>query len=156
FIAGAFALGIPLKITEQAAYLVAACLTAWLFVRLTRNKWAGVGLLALLAFNPVLLHHELGRVIREGVYISLSLSLLALVGLALFLDFHQERPSTQARIVIPVNLGVVGGAFWLTRDEGLWLVPALAVLASAYAIAAWRECRISRDRVRARGRLLEA
>jgi hypothetical protein len=156
FIMGSFMLGIPLKITEQAAYLAAAGLTAWLCMRLTRNKWVGVGVFTLLAFNPVLWHHDLARVIREGLYISLSLSVLALFGLALLPDFHQETPSTQTRLVIPVALGVAGGAFWLTREEGLWLVPGLAVLAGAYAIAAWREWRISRDRVRAQRRLSEA
>jgi len=156
FIAGSFALGIPLRITEQAAYLVAAGLTAWLFVRLTRNKWGGVGVFTSLAFNPVLWHHDLGRVIREGLYISVSLSVLSLFGLALFQDFHQETPSAQTKIIIPVALGVVGGAFWLTREEGLWLVPALAVLVGAHAIATWREWRISRDRVRARQRRSQA
>src|SRR5690606_11921369 len=78
FIALSAALAIPLKLAEHLLYLgVSAALAAALARRLHRPG-AGLLLFAALAFNPVLWHPELARIIREGLYLSESLALLGL------------------------------------------------------------------------------
>src|SRR5262249_14749888 len=48
---------------------------------------------------------------------------------------------TSARVILLVTLGLLAALFWLTREEGVWLVPALAVLVMAGALRLWRDWR---------------
>jgi hypothetical protein len=138
FILAAFLAGVPLKIAEHGIYLAAAGLAAWLLLRLTDRRWLAFAAFALLALNPVMLRPELARVIRENLYIGLSLAVLGLAGIVLL----QRRPAPQSSVVralLLIALGLVGALYWLTREEGVWLGPALAVLLMGSAIIAWRE-----------------
>ncbi len=126
FVCAASLLAIPLKIAEQAVYLAASALTAGLVRRRVGRNHLPLILFGLLAFNPVLWHNQLARVIREGLYISLS---LALVALSVIIAFPtQEKDRYGSRILCGIGLGIVAGAYWLTREEGIWLLPTLAVV----------------------------
>ncbi len=138
FILAAFVAGIPLKIAEQLTYLAAAGVSAWLVWRLTRRQWLAFALFAILAFNPILWRPELARVIREGLYISLSLAVVMLAGVVL-LQSKQGALARNVRAPLLIALGLVGGLYWLTREEGVWLVPALTVLLVGAAVTTWRE-----------------
>jgi hypothetical protein len=138
FILAAFLAGIPLKIAEQSAYLAAAGLAAWLVARLTGKQWVAFALFVLLSFNPLLWHPQLARVIREGLYVSLSFVIVILAA-AVLLPRKDARPSLTVRNLLLIALGLAGAVYWLTREEGIWLGPALAVLLAAGAINPWRE-----------------
>jgi hypothetical protein len=125
FICAASFVAIPLKIAEQAAYLAASALTAELVRRRAGNPRLALILFALLAFNPVLWNVALARVIREGLYVSLS---LALVTLTIVIAFPTRAGGRGRSVFQGFCLGLIGGAFWLTREEGIWLLPALAVV----------------------------
>jgi hypothetical protein len=129
FILSAFATGIPLKLAEQGMYLAASGLMAWLVARLTRNRWLALVLFGCLGLNPMLWTTNLARVIREGLYISLSLTVVTLAAI-LLLDADHLR-SANKRFALLLMLGLVSATYWLTREEGIWLVPALAVLVVA-------------------------
>jgi hypothetical protein len=140
FILAAFVSGLPLKLAEHAVYLAAAGLAAWIVARMARSRWLGLLLFAALAFNPVLWHEQLARVIREGLYGSLSLALVALMAVAA-LGHHGGWRFLPYRLALFVAAGLVGGLYWLTREEGVWLAPALAVLlggAGLDAFTLWR------------------
>ncbi len=123
FIAASSFLAAPLKLTEHLVYLAVAALVAVYVARQAGRRWLGLALFTLLALNPVFWDPLLARVIREGLYVSLS---LAVVGLAVLATF--DRGGGVRRALQGVALGLVAGAFWLTREEGLWIVPALAVV----------------------------
>ena len=55
FIAAASGAGIPLKIAEQIAYLIAAAIVCLIVHRFTRSRWLAFLLFVGLAFNPVCL-----------------------------------------------------------------------------------------------------
>ena len=111
FIVAAFATGIPLKLVEQGLYLAAAGLTAWLVGRLTRSIWLAGILFGCLALNPVLWTAYLSRVIREGIYISLSFAVMVLAAAVLL---QQSALSVKTRVAFLLMLGLAGGSFWLT------------------------------------------
>ena len=136
FVLMAFAAGIPLKLAEQGLYLAAAALATWLVARLTRSKLLALGLFACLALNPAVWSISLSRVIREGEYIGLSPAFLLMAAVVLLLP--KPALSRPVRWIFLVGLGVIGGFYWLTRDEGMWLAPALAVLLIAAAIGVWQ------------------
>ena len=138
FIALASVTGIPLKMAEHGAYLGACAGFAWVAARVLRSPVAGLACLAVLAFNPVAWSPDSGgRVIREGLYATLTLAILALAAHA----FLGGACTVRARRVSLVALGVVGAVFWLTREEGAWLAPSVAVMAVAWAVT----CRPSRE-----------
>ena len=133
FILAAFLAGLPLKLAEQILYLAASGLAAWIATRMSGRRLVGLILFAVLAFNPLLWHDQLARVIREGIYGSLSLALVMLTAGAL-LGYRWGSRIFPYRLLLFVAAGLVGGAFWLTREEGIWIAPALAVLLGAMAI----------------------
>ena len=122
FILLSFAASVPLLIAEHCVYLAACCGTAMLLGRSAGPVLATL-LFGLLAFNPVLWNSELNRVIREGLYISLT---LGCVGLTIATALP-TRP-VPGRVPMGALLGFVLGALWLTREEGPWLLPALAAV----------------------------
>jgi hypothetical protein len=123
FIVMAFALSIPLKIAEQLAYLGASSITAFMITRAAGRRWIGLLMFTGLAFNPVLWHHWLARVSRESLYTALSIGLF---GLVILISFPELR-RTRRNVAIGLSFGVVWAAFWLTREESIWLLPACLV-----------------------------
>jgi hypothetical protein len=131
FTLAAFAAGLPLKLAEQGAYLASAGLAAWLAARLTHSRAVAFLLFAILAFSPFLWIGPLSRVIREGLYISVSLAGMMLTAAVLL---PRAALTTRARLALLVCLGIVAAIFWLTREEGVWLFPAVAFLILAAAV----------------------
>ncbi|MDP6952159.1 MAG: hypothetical protein QGF53_05300, partial [Alphaproteobacteria bacterium] len=125
-------LGLPLQVAQDLLYLFAgALLLAFLWPRI-RRWWVVAGLYALYAFNPMLTDVESLRVVREGVYTPLTVLLVALV----LWWWHWRGRGLTWRVLPALALGVVFAALWLTREEGPWLFPALAVAALACALSA--------------------
>jgi len=140
FILAAFLSGLPLKLAEHVVYLAAAGMTAWIVARMARSRLLGLILFAVLAFNPLLWHEQLARVIREGLYGSLSLAVVVLTASAI-LGYHWGWRFRPHRLVLFVAAGLIGGVYWLTREEGVWLAPALAVLLGAVCLDAFTRWR---------------
>jgi hypothetical protein len=127
FIACSAVAGIPLKIAEHLLYLFCSFLAARYVVRITGRETIGLIMFVLLAFNPVLWTQALARVIREGIYLSLSMLLLILSLIALFPS--QGGSKSRNGIVLKALItGIVAGFYWLTREEGIWLAPALTII----------------------------
>ena len=135
FIAAAHAAHLPLKIAEQLVYIGASFIISNLVAtRLPRGKALGTALFALLCLNPVLWYPDLARVLREGLYVGLSLGVL---GLAAAASFPPARGSPSRAIVTGLLLGSTAGAFWTTREEGVWLVPAVAAVGAMGLARQW-------------------
>ena len=127
FIVIAFWASVPLKIAEQLVYLGACALTAGVVRRQTDSHLSLI-LFALLAFNPVSWNISLARVLRQGLYMSLSLAVVTLVVVVAFPTSSDSKRSVRGVIFKGVGLGLLSAAYWMTREEGLWLVPVLAVV----------------------------
>lgn len=124
FIAAVFVLGAPLVATTHLLYS-AAC---GLLVRALKPLRLGVGLtfalFVILLFNPVTYdtgHHI--RVLRQAIIPLLSL--LVLAGLIGFATRH-DAPARR-RLPWAALLGVGLSCFWITREESVWILPAVAL-----------------------------
>ena len=136
FIACIALTGIPLLTAQQLLY-AAACLAVCLaLVPLIRHKVFLVLLLAILLFNPMSVTNTVAtRVLREGIYPALTLlSLAGAIGLVLRL----EKP-LKHRLIWMLLTGFALSAFWLTREERIWILPVLTVLAGVAAYRVWIE-----------------
>jgi hypothetical protein len=135
YMAGLQEFGIPLTIAHLLLYGL-ACFTACFAVKpLVRTQfWLGA-MFVVLYFNPM--ENDVGSwsTIRSQVNGSLALLTLACAtGL-----FVRRRSSLRSIMRWSVALGASFAAFWLTREEAVWIDPALAVLLAAYLYPAVRE-----------------
>lgn len=135
WIAAVFLAGLPLLFAEHLFYLAACTVFVAAVAPLAaeRRRWGPVGLQSavlwtILAFNPMSFSDgPMTRVTREGIYPALTL--LVLAGAAA-LALRRGEP-LRRRLPWAVLLGLALGAFWLTREEGVWLVPSVLLLTAA-------------------------
>jgi hypothetical protein len=128
--------GVPLFLSQHLLYagacaaLVRACRPA------IASAAARFGFYALLLWNPMTFDaSSLGRVLRQHVYVSLGLLLFA--GLAAL--YFRRQETLRRQLPWAALLGLSFGAFYLTREETVWIAPSLALLAGAVLVAAARE-----------------
>ncbi len=120
FLAANAALGMPVTLLMALLYLFACGLIA--------NTLRGLGLnryLVLIVFVVILFHPALFplRIIRDNIYPALSLIIISGVIRIVFV-----RPQQDQRLLSVVPYGLVFGLFWMTREEGIWIVPGLLIL----------------------------
>ncbi len=114
--------GFPVKLLEHFLYLLAVLLLSQVARRLTGSRLVFVVVFCVLAFSPLPWMFEGGaRVTREPLYQILTLLVFAYAAMVFL--------KGDTRISTGRVLGVVAAFFWLTREEGVWLLPAIAVLA---------------------------
>ena len=118
--AASFGLGLPLLLGEQLLY-AASCAAVVCAIRpVVKSEGARLALFALLLWSPWSFADQvMTRAAREGIYASLGLLVFAsAVGLAL-----RQGSSRTTLVRWAVLLGSSGAALWLTREEGVWIVP---------------------------------
>lgn len=140
FIAVNFLLGPPLRLTEQLVYLAAAGVLSLVAARLV-GRWMAAGLFVVIACNPVQ-WVGLQRVLRENIYGSEAMLLFALAARLFVIEAGAPlgRP-LGGRLGGPLALGAVFTAYWLTREEGPWLLPSLGLILLYWLVQrlrAWR------------------
>ncbi|MFZ2397429.1 MAG: hypothetical protein WAW31_01950 [Smithella sp.] len=120
FLAANAVLGIPVTLLIALLYLFACSLIANTLRDLGLNKY-----LVLTIFVVILFHPELfpTRIIRDNIYPALSLIIISGVIRLVFAPLQKDQ-----RLVSVVPYGLVFGFFWVTREEGIWIVPGLLLL----------------------------
>jgi hypothetical protein len=134
FIALSSFTGIPLKLAEHSVYLGCSLYFSLVVGRVFGSRSLIAALFVLLAFNPAIWAPDVGgRVVRENLYVSLGLWVVALAIRAFLSDrLASARDELRRNGGALATLGVVGALFWLTREEGLWLAPAVVFLAACW------------------------
>jgi len=133
WIAAAFRAGVPLLLSQNLLYIFACLVVVQSLRPLLKRPLYGVLLYALLLFNPLSFQDQVAtRVIREAIYPALTLLVMAcFTGLAL-------RPADGWRTCPwAAGSGISLAAFWLTREERIWLIPSIALLALLSAWLVW-------------------
>ncbi len=132
WIALAFVSGVPLLLAQHLLY-VSAC--SLLVVALS-SRLKSPAILALiyliLLFNPM--EYGILRVLREGIYPALTL--LVIAG-ALGIVFRWDRP-LRCLLRWSMLLGCALSAFLLTREEGVWIAPAVLMFVGLAAHRIWK------------------
>lgn len=135
WIALVFLIGLPLGFAQQLAY-AGAC--AVVVRALTPSIKSGAGWLAayaLLLWNPMSFEaSSLGRVLRQ--HVSTPLALLVFAGL---IALYTRRGESLRRLAPwAALLGGAVGAFWLSREDGAWIVPSMVLLGAAVIVGTVR------------------
>ena len=118
--------GLPILVSQGLAYALACLvlvrgLRGWLPAGRTGEAVA-FGLFLLLLFNPMTYGVGQMRVMREGIYVPLT---ILLFGLGVWW-FRWQGRGLPRRALLAGAMGGVVGLFWCTREEGLWVLPAFA------------------------------
>ncbi|GGF51779.1 hypothetical protein GCM10007301_09030 [Azorhizobium oxalatiphilum] len=121
-------LGLPVSLAH-GLFHAAACLTfAAVIRRVTGSTALGIAVLLALAMVPVLAMASGLRVLRDAIYSGQTLFLFAAV---IWLLFRGRAPDMAGR---GIGAGALLGWLWLTREEGLWVLPTLALLFLAFPL----------------------
>jgi len=122
-----FYVGLPLLLAQHLLFLCAGLVLITALQKIVKYPSLLIFLYALIIFSPHL--ETLTRVVRGGIYPALSLLILAgLIGL------YANRSNKLINFGLwAVFLGVILTAFWLTREEGIWIMPSV-ILIIAYVL----------------------
>lgn len=135
FIAAVFALGVPLLVAKHLLYATACAVMVKALQPLRLGAAFAFVLFTILLFNPVTYdtgHHV--RVLRQAIIPFLSLFILA--GAAGLAARHDAAPRRQ--LPWAVLLGVALSCFWITREESVWILPAVALPLAWLAWRSWQ------------------
>lgn len=127
-------LAIPALLSQALLYAAAALLLVRGLSRWIPQEGALFALLVLLLANPGLYGTENLRIIREGFY---TPTLLLILALLLWWGRWSGEPLAQ-RVALGAALGLLLGVFYLTREEGVWILPFLLGCLALRWVAIWR------------------
>ncbi|MCP4697145.1 MAG: hypothetical protein GY862_09890 [Gammaproteobacteria bacterium] len=125
--------GLPLLFSQQLLYLLAGVL----FIAVLRKTAAQPALLVSLYAVYALSAEIIPYVLRAGIYPALSVFIFAsLAGL------YNEREAPLARLAAwALFSGVALSLFWLTREEGLWIIPSILFILAFLLFSLYRSYR---------------
>lgn len=139
FVAAMSSIGLPLKIGEQLTWLAASTIVAVAVWAVLRRRWLAVAVYIALALNPMLFSATGTSVLRDNWYGSLALLFVGSVFVLVFGSLNGTHLA--GRIAVGVVAGLSGAAYWLCREEGVWIVPGLGVIVVGLGFVRWRHRR---------------
>lgn len=113
--------GLPLSISHALLYCIACGLLVRALYRATGMKWIMLILFIVLLWHPAAL--SWGRVVRDCISASQVMLLLACLIHAFYLPETRRRGLCWA-----AGAGLVWAWFWLTREDGIWLLPGVGLM----------------------------
>lgn len=126
FIAASHLAGIPLLLSQQLLYSFACVLAISALRPFCGNRYLLMACFALLLLNPFLYNYPVpGRAFREGFSISLVLIVFATLLGSITRLCHSGKRSLKWS----TGFGLAFTLLWHTREEGLWLLPSVALAA---------------------------
>lgn len=141
FLATASVSGLPVSLLHGALQTVGIALSAYVIGRLSRQAALGWFSFVFLMLMPQPFSAEVHRVVRDQIYWSQCLIVLAAFGFGILSADLKKKGM--------IFWGGLGGGVlswaWLTREEGLWLIPGILVV---LFLGSWRAYRLEHSLVR--------
>jgi hypothetical protein len=135
WVALVFLIGLPLNFAQQLAYAGACATVVGALAPALKSKSARLGVYLLLLWNPMSYEAPtLGRVLRQNIYTPLTLLIFA----GLIALYYRKEDSFRRQAWWAGLFGFSLGAFWLTREESIWIVPSVVLLSVAALVGAAR------------------
>lgn len=135
WIAFTYVSGIPLLMAQHILYIAACSLFVFAVRPVLGRPVVLLFIYAVLLFNPMSYSNMvMNRVMREGIYPALTLLVFAFA--TGFMNRYDRPLKTLA--FWSSGMGLTLAAFWLTREEGVWLAPSVLLLMGFAAIRIWQ------------------
>ncbi len=117
--------GLPFLAAQAIFYVIACIVLARAIGQLGQSRSAEFAVSVLLLLNPALFNLSVLHVVRDGLYVSLTM-----LTVALMLMWHMRRDARVARRAwFAAASGIMLAILWLTREEGIWILPTLLFIA---------------------------
>src|SRR5262249_14696317 len=107
---------------EYIFYFLCCLYFACVVCRITHSRLVGAACFLAALICPACYDGTNLRVLREFFYTGLTLLLLALA-----IDFLQEQPMRHG-FLLGVAAGLTTALYWMSREEGIWIVPSILIL----------------------------
>jgi hypothetical protein len=130
-------LGVPISLAHAVFHCTAITFFVVVAHRFIGSLLLSLLLLALLLWHPISMTVFLLRVFRDEINYGQALILFAALLYALFYPSGSKQ-----RNIFAMLGGAVLGWFWLTREDGAWIIPAMGLLLAVAAFRASGERRI--------------
>ncbi|CCG04971.1 hypothetical protein [Blastococcus saxobsidens] len=134
FIAAARWSGLELKVAEQLVHLAAAAAVALAVLVVTRRRWPAVLGFVFLALDPSNFGANSSDVMRENLFASLGVLVLVVGFLTALAVVRRGR--WVWLVTGAVGTGALVAGYWSTREEGVTILPPLAVTVLGVTITA--------------------
>lgn len=121
FLALNYWLGLPVTFTHALFYCFSLAAFSLLILKISKSYLLAALLFLITLWDPRVF--ELNRVMRDAIYAGQAILILTTLSYILFFK-HQRKHEN----ILSILLGVLFAWFWLTREEGIWLVPGLVFL----------------------------
>lgn len=131
-----FLFGLPLLLSQHFLYIM-ACIILIISIRpVVRNYIYLLSMYVIILFNPVSFSQGImTRIIREGIYPAISLMVIAFsIGILI-----RRKRNLKNILSWVTGLGISLSFFWLTREEGVWILPFLICTLLLAAFKIWIE-----------------
>ncbi len=129
-------IGLPLLFTQNLLYVLAGLIFLVPLRKVINNPTILIVLYTVYLFNPAIET----RVMRAGIYPALSvLVFAALVG------FYVYRDKILQLSLWSVFLGLSLSMLWLTREEGVWIIPSVIIIMGYTIFKLYQTFRLSRN-----------
>ena len=135
--------GLPISLVHALFQLLAIAMVAWAVFRVTGYRALSLGVFILLALHPAGITGEMERVVRDQIYWAQTLIVVALFAIVLLSPFRSRWATAATSILAGLCLGWT----WLTREEGVWLLPGLAILVAGAFLIDWKKAGLSKAKL---------
>ncbi len=130
-------IGLPLLFTQSLLYAISGILLIYQLRKIGMNYVCLISTYVLYLFNPFVET----RVMREGIYSSLTVLIFTcLIGL-----FRHLLSSKSMILRWSLLLGIFLSMFWLTREEGAWMLPTIILFLCCSAILLYNKFTLSKE-----------
>lgn len=122
-------LGVPITLGLSLLYSGACALVAVTLYRILGNVTVSLACFLLMQWHPAMIPV---RIIRDDLSAPQVLLILAFISHFLFLPSR-----LRTRLLWGIASGLLLAWFWMTREDGIWLLPGLAVMILLQAFRLW-------------------
>lgn len=123
---------LPLYLVTAVFHCISLTSLCWVLYRLSHSKLLSCGLFVVLLSVPLFTSNSV--IIRDQIYPD-----QLMLGLALYLYALLLLNSARRTIISGLLCGIVLCWFWLTREEGMWIIPGMFLLLAYRFLIFWRE-----------------
>jgi len=129
FIAISFISGLSLLMAQNILYIISGILLILVLREIIHSPFLLMIIYTIYIFNPEIEF----RVMREGIYPALTI--LFFVGL---IGCYVYRNENKQSILWAVFLGIILSIFWMTREEGILIIPSFIMIAGYLIFLAYK------------------
>lgn len=135
FLALTHIVGAPLYLLTAIFHCLTVSFFAWTLFRLSQSKVLSMLLFIVLLLLPLVI--SIGRIVRDEIYPDQFLLGFSALIFSLFIADTLVKRSATAMLA-----GLMFAWLWLTREEGVWVVPSVALLVLFALWQWWRHQRL--------------